>query len=277
MTLNDIKNEVASLCFLSQLPLDSAFVFALNRALWSIYTERGVMRLYTLYQSAKKRHTELENIRVSAGETSEHPLPRGTFSLYIGGKGMVTLTSDREIRQYPFSGECEHICGFFGGDFTLSISSEYPYTIHSLCHIEEELSASDMPTKEGAREYRLRELIPNLLSPHRTPTDRRGIAIDGSKIIADTLYIPYDYEGIISIEYRAAPPRADIDFPDEELDISEELTHLVPLLSAAYLSLEDEPERSAYYLSLYKNGLAALIAYDTESLDTRYNDRLGWC
>lgn len=277
MTLNDIKNEVSALSFLGEIPLDNSFVFSVARALRCIYSERGVIEALSLYQSSPRTHTSLSGIRVSPSDNLEYTLPRGTFSLYIGGKGIMKINSGSEQRAYPFTEGCEHITGYVDKEFTMSFSSEYSFSIHSLFHTEECINTSMLPSLTGMMEYRLRDIAEDFLSADGAPTDEYGRCIKGSKIISEALFIPYDYEGVVSLEYKKAPPSVNIDYPNEELSVPCELVHLIPLLTASYVILDDDEERAAYYLSLYKSEMARLKSDGKVSLSNTYTDRLGWC
>ncbi len=276
MTLNDIKNEVASLLFQSDVPLDNTLIHSVSRAIRSIYSERGVVDTLSIYQSTPIAYTSVENTRVSSGK-AEYPLPRGTFSIYISGEGMVRLINKNEVREYPFSRDNAHIFGYSDEDFTLSFSSATPFTINSLFYTEEAIRECDAPNGDGYYEYRLKDIKENFGSATGCARDEYDRWIKGSKIVGGTLYIPYSFSGRIFLDYKLSPPRLDIDRADEELPIPDELLHLIPLLTASYMSLDDDENRANQYYSLYRNGIVALMSGGRENTGCGYTDRLGWC
>lgn len=276
MTLNDIKNEVASLLFQSDIPIDNTLIHSALRAIRSIYSERGVLATLNIYQSLPEVYSLVKSIRVGSGKT-EYPLPRGTFSIHISGEGMIKLTSKSEIREYPFTRDNEHIFGYSGEDFTLSFSSAHPFTINSLFYTEEAIRECEAPNGDGYLEYKLKDIKGNFGSAVSSAKDECDRWIKGSRIVGGTLYIPYSFSGRISLDYRVSPPELDIDHADEELAIPDELLHLIPLLTASYMSLDDDENRASQYYSLYRNGMVALISGGKENISPGYADRLGWC
>ena len=60
------------------------------------------------------------------------------------------------------------------------------------------------------------------------------------------------------------------------LDIPSELEHLVALVTASYVWLDDDPEKAQYYMSLYREGMSALKIYTRRAVDTAFTDATGW-
>ena len=78
------------------------------------------------------------------------------------------------------------------------------------------------------------------------------------------------------LKYRCKP-LFDIDTElDGELDIDPECEHLLALLSASYIWLDDDAEKAQYYMSLYREGMASLKLYSTRCVNAEYEDVTGW-
>ena len=70
------------------------------------------------------------------------------------------------------------------------------------------------------------------------------------------ILLPYHARGLYKIAYKRKP--AVLEYTDDPLedqtkvDLDEELCALLPMLVAAYVWTDDEPEKAQYYLTLYR-------------------------
>lgn len=277
MTLNDIKNEVSSLLFESDREIDNIFIHAVNRALRMAYSERCVIDTLNIIKGCQSVYLYRKNIHGGGGENIEYTLPRGTFSLYISGSGAVKVEAGQRLLHYPFTSECYGLCQYIDEDFTLTVTSDFPFTIHSIFHTESNIKKDEAPNSLGEREYRLHDIRGDFGGPVGVARDEYNRWIKSSRIMSGVLYVPYNYTGQISLDYKVIPPTVSLDFKDEELDIRAELTHLIPWLTAAFLSLDDDEARASQYFSLYRSGMSALISGGRDDVGVDYIDRLGWC
>ena len=62
---------------------------------------------------------------------------------------------------------------------------------------------------------------------------------------------------------------------DSEIPIPPDVESLLPLATAAFLYLDDEPTAAEYYMSLYREESAILRRYATRAIDTAYRHN-GW-
>jgi hypothetical protein len=62
-----------------------------------------------------------------------------------------------------------------------------------------------------------------------------------------------------------------------DLGISDRYGHLLSLLVASYVWLDDEEDKAVYYKSLYDEEAARLERDDRSIGDSRIKDVLGWC
>ena len=92
----------------------------------------------------------------------------------------------------------------------------------------------------------------------------------------EQMRVPYEYAGEIILEYRKKAPAVSINAPDAELDIPSELEHLVALVTASYVWLDDDPEKAQYYMSLYRDGMSGVKLYTRKNVDTKFNDVTRW-
>jgi len=125
-------------------------------------------------------------------------------------------------------------------------------------------------------EYKISELREDFHSFASLPKDSMGNTIKGAMLRTDRLIIPWGYRGRILLYYKAAAPKINPDSPDEEIPMTRESEHLIPLLTAAYYWADDAPDKAEYYLALYKEALRAVKQFDTRALGGGYDDVTGW-
>ncbi len=102
-----------------------------------------------------------------------------------------------------------------------------------------------------------------------------GTVENGATVCADILTLPTACDSTYTLYYHRAPrPLSDAD--TTEADIPRGCEHLLALLTASYLYLDDEPERAQYYLSLYRDGMLRLTQTATHSHALPYRDVIGW-
>lgn len=276
MTLNDIKNEVAVLGFETEPELDASLVFAVKRALGTIYTERSVYGTIRLFQSSPRPISRIKILRHKAGETVALNAKAGSFTMRTVGRGELTVNDDRGKREEGFAGGAL-VFGNIYGNGTLTFTGEGNYTVFALTFFDTVLADGESPVEYGTvREYELALLADDYLCVASEPTDADGKAIKGAALCYGKLTLPYEYEGEVSVRYRRAAPKVSIDTPDEEIGVPEELKFLVALLTAAYYWLDDDAEKAQYYRSLYREGMSAVKLYNSASVGAEYRDTTRW-
>ena len=62
----------------------------------------------------------------------------------------------------------------------------------------------------------------------------------------------------------------------QELDLDEELCSVLPMLVAAYVWLEDEPEKSQYYMNLYRERVQEIVLSHKETAPVLIKNVNGW-
>ena len=278
MTLNDIKKEVAHLGFEGESAIDSGSIeSALRRALFTIYTEHGAYSRWSIYQNSLIPAFHVPEIVHKGGEDSTIALDGRAYALVVSGTGTIEIKDGNGVRAHSFSTPYGYVYGKLTGDAEMHLKGEFCYTVYDLCVYDEVFEDGYEPPKYTAvREYDLTEAIPDFLCAAGEPADRFGNKIPGASISSGMLLLPYEYKGEIVISYRKRAPRVSIDTPDVELNIPAELESLVPLLTAAYVWLDDSPEKAQYYMSLYRDGMSGVKLYTRRNVDTKVTDVTGW-
>jgi hypothetical protein len=81
--------------------------------------------------------------------------------------------------------------------------------------------------------------------------------------------IPEAYSGKISVVYKCAPPNL-TGGRDEEIELPLGCEHLLALLSASYIWLDDDAERAQYYMNLYREAMSSLKRRGKDDIDSGY-------
>lgn len=276
MTLNDIKKEVAHLGFESESAIDGSIESAVRRALSTVYTEHGPVGTGHIYQSSPmpKMHVPLI---IHDGHDEVISLDGGSYAFVISGNGQFEITDEDGVRTEAFHTPEGYVYGNVKGEGKIRFSSEFRYTVYDLCVYDQVFAEGEAPPRYAAmREYELKEYIPDFLCALSLALNSRGEIIAGSSVRSGVLRVPYEYAGEIILEYRKKAPEVSINAPDAELEIPSELEHLVALVTASYVWLDDDAEKAQYYMSLYRDGMSGVKLYTRKNVDTKFNDVTRW-
>ncbi len=278
MTFNDIKAEVAALGFESEIEKEEVFITALRRALNTVYTERGVHKNVRIICNPIPPKTLNEQIIHRGGDEQCFPIEGIAYSFSVCGRGVFTVSDSFGDIEYRFDSPLAYLRGFVNGNATITFSGEFCYTVHYLCSFES-LSGDkeeDIPYYSERVEYRISDYAPDFLSFVEMPTDSHNVKLECAELCGASLTLPYSFVGEVNLKYRSAPPTVSSDEANEEIELPRELLHLVSLLTASYVWLDDDAEKAQYYYSLYRDAMAGVKLYGTRCINTEYKDVLGW-
>ena len=276
MTYNDLCEEVKALGFEEELESSTRTFFAANRALRAIYTERPVYDTLTIYRADVQPYIRIDRIDHKGGECDTISFNARAYSFKSSGNGDFVINDAGGERTVSFSGNGTLHKGFLYGEGKISFMGEYAFSIFDISLFDDVLSESieDIPSVDGFVKYNAERFVKNFLSFVSLPTDENGSVIKNSSALGNTLRIPYGFSGRINATYKVCPRLSED--PSEEIPIPVGCDHLLPLLTAAYVWLDDDEEKSRYYMSLYREGLAAAKFYDRSLLNATYNETNGW-
>lgn len=134
----------------------------------------------------------------------------------------------------------------------------------------------DAPSEESHRLIDVGERDKRFLAFRTPPKKNQTEAIVGAFTYLDKVFIPKDYSGYVFIEYKRQADLISFATTDAELDVAKECEHLLGLLVASYLLLDGNETLADYYMSLYREGMAAVKIYNRPSQNTDYIDTTGW-
>ena len=265
MTYDNIKEDVLALGFTETIEDESTFILALNRALNLLSTEfpkvktllltRTYVKPKETYDSAYDKVISLKKGEKAAFlyhrydgaiffERRKLPLSYGTGTHLFTAEedGTFTIEGDGEMFAISIydSGVPEHMC-----------EVNLPYVEYEI--LKYDTSARVIPAP---------------------PTTVDGDVISGAMVDGLTVRMPKDYSGIFMVRYEKSPTI--VQRFTQEIELDERLFPLLSLLVCGYYYLEDEPERSQYYMALYREGRERMRGARASYTQKIGIDALGW-
>lgn len=122
----------------------------------------------------------------------------------------------------------------------------------------------------------LSRIIEDFLAPVGIPETISGTALTSALISGGRLTLPATTDADIVITYRRKPHEISPFTPNEEIDIPRHLEHLLPLLTASYLWLDDSPDKAQYYMELYRIEASKVKSSCKSFVGGAYLDVTGW-
>ncbi len=277
MTYNELKDEVCALGFDTNTENSDILLSAVKRAVGTIYSERGVYKTLELYRPQNTVLSRTDVYFHTGGSVRNFETDAKAYSFKVSGNGSFSLTDALGTTTSEISADCSVFRGFIVGGGTLSFSGEYSYTVYDLAFFGDIFGGaiSDIPLLGSYHEYRMQDIVADFAAFASFASDASGEPITGASTLGDTLKIPEDHFGKIIITYKSKPLPVTGNL-DEVIPLPTGCEHLCPLLVAAYVWLDDDPEKAQYYMSLYREGMASVKVYSRTSVGGTYNDVTGW-
>lgn len=277
MTLNDVKNDVAALGFEKEIEIDTGFLGAVNRALFQIFTERPSQKVMRLYPKTQKTALYTKEIVHNGGEANTFSSSGRAFAFLSFGKGELELTDEFGKRTFSFNGESVLTHAFTKGVANFKFLGEFCYTVRDFT-LYSELAVDSLDEIVPLGELTFfdpRKYDSDFIGFCSYPYDENGILIEKSVIDERGLGIRLPYDRIININYRARPKMLTYDSLDEDIEITPECEHLLALLTAHYVWLDDDFTKAQHYLDLYRDGMNAVKYYSKDFSTVKYSTN-GW-
>ena len=275
MTYNELCEEVKALGFETTVDSPARLFSAARRALREIHTARPIFSNAVIFQRVPKpiRYVK-EILHRGDGEISIPYYSARSFSCKASGEGIVKIKENGDEKILSFNGTYSVIREFLHGDGELVFTGDFSFTITSLAFYGEITSASteDIPVFGIPGEYDMTKLVSGFITLAGPPADSSGNAIAGAQLSGNILTLPSDYSGDV---YMICKRGSDLT-EDGQIEIQKECEPLLALLTAAYFWLDDDPEKSQYYHSLYREGMNALRYSNRSRVDRMISTGNGW-
>ncbi len=279
MTLNELKKEVLSLMFESELESYEAFIFTANRALAEIHSESDRLETVKIRKKKTMPHEHFEKLTHEGGKSSAVSLNGKAISFTAVGTGEILFNDGIFREEIKFSGAGTEIRRKVStGTAVLNLIGDFDYDIYNLSSFSSLYGDKneDIPLYSPHIKYDMRKIDPLFLGFKSSVKDGDGRVISGLKIEGGALFVPAEYEGELVLSYRRMARKIGEGELDTEIDISPEYSHLLALRCAAYLLLDGNEGLAEYYISLFRNGIAALKASQGKATSEKFLDVLGW-
>lgn len=274
MTYRELLEECAALGFENGVGDEMRFLYSARRALSLLSAEHPLLGELSFYCEAVYATEGAREIFHPAGTELSVPLTGKTYSFLVSGKGGFRAEGEP---LHTFDTPALAVRGYRNSAQRMLFVGEYDYTVRCFsCFLSCPPKKESIPILGKGRSFSLREICEDFLRPDGVPRDASGEPIRDATIHGGTLTLPADYTGEVRLRYRRAPLRIRSGEENERIDVPEEAAHLLPLLTASYLWLDDEPERSEYYMTLYRTGLSALKYAGSTTLDSHYENVNNW-
>ena len=243
----------------------------------TIFTERPVAKTVRIPISSHAPASLIPIIKHGGGDLIRIPLTEKYFSFRVSGVGNYTLDNGVWSESVSFNTDDSLFRGETKGEgASLTFFGDCYFTVYNLAEYKELTDA-----KENAPEYTPYTEVPadggsgDFLFFLSEAYSKDG-PIKDAVLDSGTVRLPRGKYTEIYLTYARRPKRLRESVGTDEVDVPAETSHLLPLLTAAYLWLEDSPEVSEYYMSLYKSEMNFIKRYRTSRHSTTYHDVVGW-
>lgn len=280
MNIADLYKQVAQLGFETVLEDSNRFYFATNRALLQVCKVRPAIRYCLInhkplanlirvntFSPIEKRDDliyEAEDAKAYYFEADGN----GVLYLeeYIANTGEWSIFSEIPLQSkqifVPYKGFIKKQGEFVSGRIRLRFAGEYLYSVKNVALYQYlyDGEAADIPAYEAYTRYDVKKLVSDFMAlcspPIREEEENTLLNQDYEQEGDSIILLPYDKRGVYKVLYEHRPTAIEntgaTTEDTQELDLDDELCSLMPLLVAAYVWIEDEPEKSEYYMSLYR-------------------------
>ena len=304
MKVAELYLQVAQLGFETSLEDSDRFYFAVNRALLQACKVRPTIK-YCLVNHKPlanliKQYTfspieKIKDITYEAEEVKAYYFEadgNGVVYLeeYIADSGEWRIFNEILLKSKQiftaYRGLVKKQGEFISGRVRIRFTGEYLYSVKNVALYQYLYSgeAADIPSYEAYTRYDLKKLVSDFMSlcspPIREEEENSLLNQDYEQEGNSIILLPYRARGVYKILYEHLPTSVENTGATtedmQELDLDEELCSILPMLVAAYVWLEDEPEKSQYYMNLYRERVQEIVLSHKETAPVLIKNVNGW-
>lgn len=278
MTLKELHSEICTLGFDSHLPFDQRLLSSVYRSLELVYSSKKITKSTKFFVRSCLPKTKLNEMHHHGGGVETLPLSGKAYSMRLYGEGVILLGNSKKEIMHEFNCDGDYFKGFLDGGETVSFYGDLSYTVCNLVTFDEiySLDPNDIPDGNECSIVDMRKLVPDFLAFDSLPTDSSGELITDAVLCDGKISFCADFSGEVSLVYRKRALMPSLDTPDARIDVPDELAHLLPLMAAFFILLDDEPEKAAIYREMFDKALAKSERVKAEMNTARYLDTNGW-
>ena len=277
MTYKELCAEIAALGFETEFDSQERICSAINRALMLIYTERPLYSRISIFKPGITPAARIPDFSHKGGKTDSFSYNARAFSFRTDGIGKYKISEGGREEIFEFSQNSELHRGFLHGEGEINFIGDYSFSVYDFVLFDEIYGGrpQDIPTLSGYTEYQVKDLAEDFMAFVFQPTDDGGKNIDGASVRGGIMRIPDGYCGKVNLIYKKSPKKI-LGNPDEDIILPDGCEHLLPLLAASFVWLDDDPDKAQYYMSLYREAMSAVKYYDRAHIDNLCHVNNGW-
>ena len=274
MTLFELKKEVEALGFEPGANTDTIFISAANRALAMISAELPTLKTLRAPACQYAPSYYLAQLHHGAGEKIELTLSGKAYSCYISGKGKITEITGGTKITYSFDTPLTERRAMLSGVGRLVLEGDGNFDLIDLS-VYDKLVGDDVNGIPVGHNNRIipGELVDDFAAFADVPRDNYGRIISGARIDGGEIVLPIGYRGIVTVRYESKPQKITAD--TTVIDLNADALYLLPVLTAYFVWLADEPRLAESYLDLYHK-LMAIAKRRAGSCPAEYTDVTRW-
>ena len=301
MKVSELYSQVSQLGFEESLESDNRFYYAVNRAIFQVNALRPATKVIEI------NHSPLDNLLGNNSSKIEEKISDLYFEASRGvayyfeadGEGIAYIEMyDKEewriIGETSWNSPFGFVSlkdfikadgAFIDSPIRLHFTGEFVYSVRNVA-IYGALRSSQkeqIPAFSQYVAYDMSNLVEDFLEFSTPPIySAEYEVLDGEYFVESNsiLFLSRFIAGVYRVSYKCKPVL--LSFDDEapenetEIDLDDELCSLLPMLVAAYVWADDEPEKAQYYLSLYRERAAIIEAKKTDISPVLIINKNGW-
>lgn len=304
MNVAELYKQVAALGFETAVENSDMFYFTANRALLQVCKVRPAIRhclinhkplVNSVTEQTFSPVEKIDDLTFEANSAKAYYFEAdGNGVVYIEQHiaetdswrvfGKVEIESKQTFKAYK--GLIKKEGAFYAGRMRLRFSGEFLYSVKNVALYEQLYSsdAADIPAYEAYTRYDVSKLVDDFMAlccPPIRETDEntilnQGYAQEGNS----TILLPYESRGVYRVMYEHRPKAIEntgaTTEDTQEIDLDDELCSLMPILIASYVWIDDEPQKSEYYLSLYRERISEIAVTRRDTSPVAIKNVNGW-
>lgn len=278
MKLNELIKEIYSLGFETEGGATPSILSAASRSLYQLFTDLPQRKTIRLLPSIPRGTRVFKSYVHMPRASDSFGLCGMAFSFKVSGEGEAAVEDSLGVRTYGFSSHYSEVRGFISGDAKITFTGPVGYTVSELAVFDTVTSTDTekIPLCDECFRIPMTGIAPDFFFFTELPRGEDGAFIERARLDGDCILLPADFSGELTVTYARCPRPIDPDRPEDAIDLPPTCVQLLPLLAASYVWLEDDSERSAYYASLYRDGISRVRNECRISSSTVFRDTTGW-
>lgn len=277
MTLNELKNDVATLGFENYVENEECFIASVNRALNLLYVDRPVSKTMIISFSAPKISFKKNFTEHRSGENITFPVNGHAISFRSNGEGECIITDKTGSSLIYLSKKNQLTKSILHSAGSVTFKGDYYYTVSNLAVFDDMISrgAADIPEYTPRREIEPSDYSDDFRAFCGLPCDADGNPIHEAILRDGRISMPFEFTGDLYLTYYRLPKKVTAEDANTKIDVSDECAALLPLLTASFMWLDDDAAKAQYYMSLYRDAIANIKRFSTIRINTEYQTN-GW-